>query len=126
MLFMGTIAFRLGTALYGPTRFTIFTDTYPNRAGSAVGLTMTAGNLGNTIFPVAAAVIASYATWRFGIGGFNLLFIVAAIGFWIAVPIRTSSRTSAVDELSSDMLARIREGITPISIPLLVVIQVTV
>lgn len=62
MLFAGTIAFGLATALYGPTRFTIFTDIYPDRAGSAIGLTMAAGNLGNTIFPIAAAVIASYST----------------------------------------------------------------
>jgi len=74
MLFAGTIVFGLATALYGPTRFTIFTDIYPDRAGSAIGLTMAAGNIGNTVFPVAAAVIASYATWRYGIGAFSPSF----------------------------------------------------
>ncbi|QLK27770.2 MFS transporter [Natrinema zhouii] len=125
MLFAGTIVFGLATALYGPTRFTIFTDIYPNRAGSAIGLTMAAGNLGNTVFPVAAAVIASYTTWRYGIGSFSPLFLGVAVGLWMAVPNRTSGGGSAVDELSSDTLARIRSGITRESIPIVVAIQVT-
>lgn len=126
MLFAGTIGFGLATALYGPTRFTIFTDIYPKRAGSAIGLTMSAGSLGNTVFPVVAAVIASYATWRFGIGAFGPLFVGVAVGLRIVVPSRTSGGSSAVDDLSSAVLARIRSGITRKSIPLVVAIQATV
>lgn len=126
VLFAGTIGFGLATALYGPTRFTVFTDIYPDRAGSAIGLTMAAGNLGNTIFPVAAAVVASYATWRLGIGAFVPLFVGVAVALWVAVPSRTSGESSAVDELSSDVLARIKRGISRESIPLVVAIQITI
>ncbi|WP_418280899.1 MFS transporter [Halorubrum sp. DTA98] len=126
MLFAGTIAFGLATALYGPTRFTIFTDIYPDRAGSAIGLTMAAGSVGNTVFPVAAAVVASYATWRVGIGAFGPLFVAVAVALWIAVPKRTSSGSSAVDEFSWEVFARIKRGISRESIPIVVLVQVTV
>lgn len=126
MLFIGTVGFGLATALYGPTRFTIFTDIYQKQAGTAIGLTMAAGSLGNTFFPIAAAVIASYVTWRLGIGMFGPLFVGVAIGLWIAVPSHTSGKSSAVDKLSSDVLQQVRSGITRESIPLIVVIQVTV
>jgi len=43
MLFVGTIGFGFATALFGPTRFTVFTDLYSKRTGSAIGLTMAAG-----------------------------------------------------------------------------------
>lgn len=46
MLFVGTIAFGLATALYGPIRFTILTDVYAEKVGSAIGLTLAAGSLG--------------------------------------------------------------------------------
>lgn len=125
MLFAGTVAFGFATALYGPTRFTIFTDIYSERAGSAIGVTMAAGNVGNTVFPVAAAVIASYATWRVGFGAFVPLFLVVAVALWIAVPGRTSSGDSAVDEFSRDVLVRIKRGITREAIPTVVLVQIT-
>jgi MFS family permease len=47
MLFVGTITFGLATALYGPTRLTIFTNVYPNQSGLAIGLSIAMGSLGN-------------------------------------------------------------------------------
>ncbi|MWV64001.1 MFS transporter [Halorubrum sp. JWXQ-INN 858] len=126
MLFAGTIAFGLATALYGPTRFTIFTDIYSDRAGSAIGLTMAAGNVGNTVFPVVAAAIASYTVWRVGIGAFAPLFALVAVALFVVVPKRTSGESSAVDEFSRDVLVRIKRGISRDSIPTVVLVQVTV
>lgn len=126
LLFVGTIIFGLATALYGPTRLTIFTNIYSKRAGSAIGLTMAAGNLGNAAFPVAATFIATYATWRLGFGVFAPFFVIVALGLWMTVPNRTSGRTSSVDEFSTDTVKRIANGITHGSIPIIVAIQVTV
>lgn len=126
MLFAGTIAFGLATALYGPTRFTILTDVFPERAGSAIGLTMSAGNVGNAVFPPAAAFVAGALTWRFGFGLFVPLFLAVAVAIWVAVPNRTSSRSSAVDDLSRETIERIASGMTSGAIPLVVAIQVSI
>jgi MFS family permease len=126
MLFVGTVLFGLATALYGPTRFTIFTDIYPKNSGSAVGLTMAAGSFGSTIFPAVSASIATYLAWRLGFGVFVPLFGAAFVLLWFSVPDRTSTPTSAVNELSMRTLGRIRDGITSESIPVLVLIQTTV
>ncbi|MGM0604417.1 MAG: MFS transporter [Halobacteriota archaeon] len=126
MLFAGTVAFGLATALYGPTRFTVFTDIYPNRAGSAIGLTMAAGNVGNTAFPVLAAVIATYLTWRHGVAVFVPAFVAVGIVLRLTVPKRTSTRSSAVGAFSRETLSQIRSGITANGIPLIVTIQVSI
>lgn len=126
MFFAGTVAFGLATALYGPTRFTILTDMYAERAGSAIGLTMAAGNIGNTVFPAMAAFVATYLTWRLGFGAFLPLFVAVVLALWLFVPGRTSGSTSVVDEFSVDTVKRILVGVTAGSIPIFVLIQVTI
>lgn len=126
MLFAGTLAFGLATALFGPTRFTLFTSIYSDRAGSAIGLSTAVGSLGNAALPVTAAFIATYATWRLGFGVFAPLFVGAAIAIWITVPGRPSGHTSVVDEFSSDTLAHIVRGIKCGSIPVVVSVQITI
>ncbi len=126
MLFAGTITFGLATALCGPTRFTILTDIYAKQAGSAIGLTMAAGSLDNAGPPVVATVLATYLAWRFGFGVFFPLFVLVLIALWLAVPGRTSSRTSAVDAVSLRTVRRITRGVTRESIPTIVAIQTTV
>jgi MFS family permease len=91
ILFAGTVAFGFATALYGTTRFTVFTDIYSDRAGTAVGLTMAAGSVGNTVLPAVAAVIAGYATWRLGFGLVVPVFVGITVAIWLTVPDRTGS-----------------------------------
>lgn len=112
MLFAGTILFGLSTALYGPTRFTIFTDIYPKRAGSAIGLTMAAGSAGNTMLPVVAVSIALYASWRYSIVFVVPLLLLVAVALWVAVPKRTSSEHSVIDELSFETVRRVVKELT--------------
>jgi MFS family permease len=124
LVFMGTVAFGLATALYGPTRFTVLTNIYSNKAGSAIGLTMAVGSLGNTIFPAAAAFIATYLTWRFGFGIFIPFFGLATGALWLAVPSHTSQPTSTVDEFSTRTIKQVGHGITHGSIPVIFGIQI--
>lgn len=124
MLFASTIAFGFATALYGPTRFTIFTDIYPDRAGTAVGVTMAAGNVGNAALPAVAGALAAYATWRASYGLAVPLFIGTTVALWTIVPSRTSGSTSAVDEVSLSTIREIAAGITRGAIPVVVTIQV--
>jgi len=125
-LFAGTVAFGSATALYGPTRFTILTDIYSRQSGPAIGLTMAAGNLGNTVFPAVATFLATYLTWRFGFGAFVPLFAVVAVALWLTVPARTSTPTSAVGDLSRSSLKQIGRGMTHGSIPVIVSIQLSI
>lgn len=124
MLFASTVAFGFATALYGPTRYTVFTDIYTDRAGTAIGLTMAAGSVGNAALPVVATAIAAYASWRLSYGLAGPLFVAAAVALWLVVPSRTSGETSAVDELSASVVRRVVAGITREGIPVVVAIQV--
>lgn len=124
MLFVGTIAFGLATALYGPTRFTVFTDIYSDRVGTAIGLTYAAGSLGNTVLPATAAAVASYTSWRLGFGWMVPLFLGVIIALWAIVPSRTSSVENTVEDLSVQTVREIFSQITVAGIPLLVSIHV--
>ncbi|MFP9193315.1 MFS transporter [Natrialbaceae archaeon A-CW1-1] len=126
VLFVGTIVFGLSTALYGPSRFTLLTDIYSKHSGSAIGLTMAAGSLGNTVFPALSAIIATYLSWRLGFGIFIPLFVIVVIVLWLTVPGRTSSQTSVIDEISIHSLKRITRGITHNYILVFVLTQITV
>lgn len=126
MLFVATVAFGFATALYWPTRFPVLTDIYSANVGSAIGLTLSAGSLGNDAFPVLATFVAGYTSWRLGFGIFVPLFGLFVIALWLAVPARTSGRESAVDTLSLATSRRIKAGITMDSIPAVVGIQTTV
>jgi MFS family permease len=65
-LLVATVLFGLSTALFGVARFTVLSDLYTGRDGAAIGLTMAAGDLGNTILPPVAGLTASIYTWRYG------------------------------------------------------------
>ena len=123
-LFIGTIAFGFATSLFGPTRFTIFTDIYDKRAGTAIGITMAAGNVGNTVLPPLAVVLSSYVTWRLGFGIVIPLFLAVTVALWIFVPSRTSDSNQSVTELSFETVRAIVSGSRRGNIPVVVLIQV--
>lgn len=124
MLFVATIIFGFATAMFGPTRFTIFTDIYTERAGTAVGLTMAAGSIGNSLLHVAAGFVAAYLSWRVGFVAAVPLFAIVTAGLWWYVPSRTSGETSAVDEFSLETARRIIDGIS--SRPIMVVLAIQI
>lgn len=125
MLFIATITFGFATALFGPTRFTVFTDIYDERAGSAIGITMAAGSAGNAILPIVSTIIAAAIAWRYSFGALVAPFFVVAVALWLSVPPRTSETVSAVEELSWQTLKRIKTGISSGTIPTVVAIQVS-
>jgi MFS family permease len=86
ILFVATALFGIGTALYGVSRFTILEKIYPDRLGTATGVTMAAGDLGNSVMPPVAGFIAVIAAWQFGFGFAIPLFLLAAIGLWATLP----------------------------------------
>lgn len=86
ILFFGTFVFGISSALYGPTRFTIFTRIYDSRVGSAMGFTLAAGSMGNAVLPIGAVAIASYISWRLSFGLLFPLFVTASIAIYYFVP----------------------------------------
>lgn len=111
LLFATTALFGASTALYGPTRYTIISDIYPDRDGTAIGITLAAGNVGNAVLPAVAGVLATALTWRLGFGLAVPLFVVAGIALWTTVPTHTSDGSSAVDTLSLDTVRHVFAGI---------------
>lgn len=86
ILFVATTLFGLGTALYGVSRFTILKDIYPDQIGTATGVTMAAGDIGNAVMPPTAGFIAATVAWQYGFGFVVPLFVLAAGGLWITLP----------------------------------------
>lgn len=124
MLFVGTVGFGVASALYGPTRFTILSDIYPDRSGSAIGLTMAAGSVGNAAFPVLATTVATILSWRYGFGLFFPLFLIALWSIWSFVPHNTSPQTTASDSVSIITLQEILNLLKRSSFRAIVTVQV--
>ncbi|SIR96276.1 Sugar phosphate permease [Natronorubrum daqingense] len=99
-VFFATACFGFGTALYGVARFTILSAVFPNNDGTAIGITMAAGEVGNAVLPLVAGGIAATLAWQYGFGLAVPVFALVAVLLWFVVPARTSSATSAVDSLS--------------------------
>lgn len=124
MLFAASVSFGLATAIFGPVRFSIFSNVFPERTGTAVGLTMAAGNIGNSVLPVVAVVLAGVASWRVGFGLSVPAFLLIGGLLFISVPSRTSGSGSIVDELSLETLRDLARGVTTEGIPLILVMQI--
>ncbi|OIB55566.1 MFS transporter [Natrialba sp. SSL1] len=100
VVFVATACFGFGTALYGVARFTILSDVFPDNDGTAIGVTMAAGEVGNAVLPLVAGAIAATVAWQFGFGLAVPVFGLAAVFLWLVVPNRTSGESSAVDSMS--------------------------
>ena len=105
LLFVATSLFGFATALFGVVRLSALADVYPERVGTAIGVMSAAGDFGNTVLPVVAAVLAAGVVWQLGFGFTVPLFLLVAVGIWTLVPARTSERSCASGEtMGSDEL----------------------
>jgi MFS family permease len=100
VLFVATGVVGLGQSLYPIARITILSDIYPDRIGSALGVTMATGDLGQTVLPPVAGMLAAGVAWQAGLGFVIPLLVLGGVGILIALP-TTSSTGSAVDTLSA-------------------------
>jgi MFS family permease len=115
MLFAATAVFGFSTALFGPSRFTILSGIYERRDGTAIGLTLSAGEVGNAVLPVLAGVLAATVSWRLGFGVTVPLFFLMGVVLLRVVPGKLSEG-SAVDSLSVGTLRYLLDGIAERSI----------
>ncbi|WP_256030120.1 MFS transporter [Natronomonas aquatica] len=103
-LFLTVTLWGFATSLYPIARITILSETYPDRLGSALGLTMATGDLGQTLVPPIAGTLAAVFVWQAGIGFIVPLLVIGGIGTWIVVP--RSVQTASSNETSSLNTAR--------------------
>lgn len=97
-LFTAVLIWGLATSLYPIARITIVSETYPDRLGTALGLTMATGDIGQTLIPPVAGALTALLVWQAGLGSVIPLLIVGGLGIWVIVPRhpRTESSTNTV------------------------------
>lgn len=83
---VGVVLFGLGTGLYGTPRVTVLSAIYPDRDGTAIGITSAAGNIGTSVLPVVAGTLAVAYGWRQGFAFALPLFVVTAVSLWLILP----------------------------------------
>lgn len=101
VLFAATGFVGLGQSLYPIARITILSDIYPGRIGSALGVTMATGDLGQTVLPPLAGTLAATIAWQAGLGFMIPLLLVVGVVLWVVLPAQTPT-DSAVDSLSTE------------------------
>ncbi|RQG95915.1 MFS transporter [Natrarchaeobius chitinivorans] len=86
LLAIGMFLFGVTSALYGPSRITIATRIYDDRAGTAIGLTQASGQIGNMTLPALSGFVATVFVWQAGFLYIIPLFVIAGVGIWVVVP----------------------------------------
>lgn len=85
-LFAATALVGLGQSLYPIARITMLSDIYPDRLGSALGLTMATGDLGQTLLPPIGGALAAAIAWQAGLAFIIPLLVPAGIALWVYLP----------------------------------------
>jgi MFS family permease len=104
VLFVGTAIVGMGLSLYPIARITLLSKIYPDRIGSALGVTMATGDLGQSILPPIAGALAVGIAWQVGLGFVIPFLLLATVGIWVLLP-SGNDDDSAVDRFSRDSLS---------------------
>ncbi|MFW5965818.1 MAG: MFS transporter [Halodesulfurarchaeum sp.] len=107
-LFLGTALVGLGLSLYPIARISVLTELYPQAVGSALGVTMATGDIGQTLLPPAVGFLAGAAAWQLGFGALAPLFLLLAGVVWLVVPksaVTTADRSEGIRERTRDLFA---------------------
>ena len=91
VLFAATALWGLGHSFYPIARITLLADIYADRLGSALGLTMGTGDIGQTVLPPIAAVLTGALAWQAGLGFVAPLLIVVGLLIAFVVPTREAA-----------------------------------
>jgi MFS family permease len=94
LLFLATALVGVGQSLYPIARITILSDIYPDRIGSALGVTMATGDLGQTVFPPVAGALAAAVAWQVGLGFLVPLLLSIGVVLWLVLPSETGTETN--------------------------------
>ncbi len=85
-----TVLLGIATGLFGTTGTTVLTDIYSQHDTTAISLSQIAASIGSILLPVIAGFLAVHIGWRVGLFHAAPFFILAAVGMWFTLPMRTS------------------------------------
>jgi len=110
VLFGATAAWGLGHSLYPIARITILSKLYTQRLGSALGVTMATGDVGQTVLPPVAAALAAAVAWQAGLGFVAPLLVVAGVLVYATGPDDADADDGPTQSLRDavDVLAELR------------------
>ena len=110
--FVGTVLVGVGVGLFGTTRITILSDTFPERRGTAIGFNQAAGNVGTTVMPATAGFLAVAVGWRWGFGVAVPFFLVVTGLLWWALPSRTSTPAEFDRQQLGESIGHLRRAVS--------------
>lgn len=96
ILFSATAIWGVGHSLYPIARITFLSNLYSERLGSALGVTMATGDIGQTVLPPVATVLAAAIAWQVSLGFVAPLLILAGI-----IIFATSSNQNSIERPTS-------------------------
>lgn len=114
-LFAATALWGVAHSLYPVSRITFLSTSYADRLGSALGVTMATGDVGQTILPPIAAVLAVTVAWQLGLGFVVPLLVLAGAFIYVTLPSRTASPSIANPSTSS--LQTVRDAFSTMRTP---------
>lgn len=94
ILFLSTALWGLGHSIFPIARITLLSDLYSERIGSALGVVMATGDIGQTVLPPIAALLAASVAWQASLGFLTPLLIVSGFVILITIPAQNSMNTS--------------------------------
>ncbi len=95
VLFVATAIWGLGHSLYPVARITFLSELYAERLGSALGVTMAMGDIGQSLLPPVATVLAAAFFWQVGLGFVIPGLVLAGVLIFLFSPAQTSGSASA-------------------------------
>lgn len=122
MLFVATVLFGLGIALYSVARYTATHGLYPDQAGTTIGIVLASADAGQALLPPVASFLGVAIAWQLGFGFTIPIFALVAVGLWLYAPPRTSTGTSDTGTLSVDSVRTILRGMRTRSIGFVTII----
>lgn len=91
LLFVATALWGLGLSLYPIARITFLARLYSDKLGSALGVTMATGDVGQTVLPPLAATVTGALAWQAGLGIVVPLLLVSGALILIVLPTQSES-----------------------------------
>jgi MFS transporter, ACS family, hexuronate transporter len=118
-LFAATALVGLGLSQYPIARITALSELYPDRIGRALGVTMAAGDIGQTVLPPIASVLAVAVAWRFGLGFVLPILCLTAVVIWLTLP-----GSDPPDDADEGASTRLRDVVGELTSPALAIMGV--
>jgi len=109
---LGGIVFGVGMGSYGSPRVMVLSNIYPDRDGTALGITFSAGHVGTSVLPFVAGLVTVALGWRVGFLYVVPLFLLVAFGLWRFVPSHTRTTTERADRSKREVAREAFSAVT--------------